>query len=314
MPVDDVNDGDLVSATWGDQVRTSIAALEAAPPAHVHDMGETGDISVLAFGNSALAGSTGEYADAGHRHAMPTSAVTTSGLTVSATDRILGRDTAGAGAIEEMTAAQAKTLLGIGVTDISVAGNSIVGKNTGSAGAGINLTIQQVLAMASGTSFPGSPSAGDRFYRTDLDNQFVYDGTRWFTSYLLNQPAAYNGATAQPYAATTNDMDRISGAIPTGYSGMYLVNIATSFIVAGGGSVLSASHKWVGTFTAKPGATVHATQNIDSGASSAPRQVVSAVNAILATTDFYLDIDWTRTGTPGNLIVQSTLYYRLIAT
>ena len=34
-------------------------------------------------------------------------------------------------------------------------------------------------AMKQGTSFPGSPNEGDFFYRTDLDNVYVYDGSSW---------------------------------------------------------------------------------------------------------------------------------------
>jgi len=34
-------------------------------------------------------------------------------------------------------------------------------------------------ALSSGTSFPGSPSEGDLFYRTDLHRWYIYDGTSW---------------------------------------------------------------------------------------------------------------------------------------
>lgn len=35
-------------------------------------------------------------------------------------------------------------------------------------------------ALQSGSSFPGSPSAGDRYQRSDIDYMvFVYDGTQW---------------------------------------------------------------------------------------------------------------------------------------
>lgn len=39
---------------------------------HVVDFGEAGDISTQAFADAAAAGTTGEIADAGHKHAMPT--------------------------------------------------------------------------------------------------------------------------------------------------------------------------------------------------------------------------------------------------
>ena len=41
----------------------------------------------------------------------------------------------------------------------------------------LDTAIERVLG--SGTSFPGSPAEGDRFYRTDEDKLYVYDGSAW---------------------------------------------------------------------------------------------------------------------------------------
>ena len=41
--------------------------------------------------------------------------------------------------------------------------------------------------ISSGTSMPGSPSTNDRFYRTDLELVFHYDGTRWVTDTLFRE-------------------------------------------------------------------------------------------------------------------------------
>ena len=99
---------------------------------------------------------------------------------VSATDRLLGRDTAGAGDVEEITPANVRTMLNVadgannyshpnhsgdvtssgdGATTIAndavtyaklqnVAANSILGNNTGSAANAIELTAAQVRALA----------------------------------------------------------------------------------------------------------------------------------------------------------------------
>jgi hypothetical protein len=99
---------------------------------------------------------------------------------VSATDRLLGRDTAGAGDVEEITPANVRTMLNVadganayshpnhsgdvtssgdGATTIAndavtyaklqnVAANSILGNNTGSAADAIELTATQVRALA----------------------------------------------------------------------------------------------------------------------------------------------------------------------
>lgn len=36
----------------------------------------------------------------------------------------------------------------------------------------------------SGTSFPGSPSTGDKFYRSDRHIEYYYDGTRWLSTQM----------------------------------------------------------------------------------------------------------------------------------
>jgi hypothetical protein len=44
--------------------------------------------------------------------------------------------------------------------------------------AGFDMQGKGVVNANAGTSFPGSPTDGDRFYRTDLDWDFIYDGGR----------------------------------------------------------------------------------------------------------------------------------------
>lgn len=73
-----------------------------------------------AFGDSAAAGSAGKAARRDHKHAWPTAAVTTSGLT-QATGKLLGRSTAGTGAIEEITLG---TNLSFSGTTLNAAGGS----------------------------------------------------------------------------------------------------------------------------------------------------------------------------------------------
>lgn len=51
---------------------------------HVVDFGEAGDISTQAFGDAAAAGTTGEIADAGHKHAWPSLGTTAAAVGTSA--------------------------------------------------------------------------------------------------------------------------------------------------------------------------------------------------------------------------------------
>jgi hypothetical protein len=65
--------------------------------------------STQAFGDSAATGTSDTYTRGDHKHAMPTAAITTSGLTQT-TGTLLGRTTAATGAIEQITAGSGLTL------------------------------------------------------------------------------------------------------------------------------------------------------------------------------------------------------------
>lgn len=52
-----------------------------------------------------------------------------------------------------------------------------------------------------GTSFPGSPASGDRFYRTDRKIEYEYDGTRWLSVSQHRVAIATNRALS-PFSAT----------------------------------------------------------------------------------------------------------------
>ena len=65
--------------------------------------------STQAFGDSAAVGTADTFTRGDHKHAMPTAAITTSGLT-QATARLLGRTTASTGAVEEITVGSGLTL------------------------------------------------------------------------------------------------------------------------------------------------------------------------------------------------------------
>lgn len=55
---------------------------------------------------------------------------------------------------------------------------------------------------SSGTSFPGSPSTNDRFYRTDRQIEYYYDGTRWLSTQLFT--LALQNSTSQTTTFATD--------------------------------------------------------------------------------------------------------------
>lgn len=164
--------------------------------------------------------------------------------------------------------------------------------------------------LPTGTSFPGSPSTNDLFYRTDLSLLCFYDGTRWLS---LNQYSANferNGSVAEPIAASTTayKLMPLSEAI-------WVENLYYLFFVNSGGTALGASHKWVLTLRIGDGGTTISTVNIDSGASNAFRGSSNlAINQATTTSDLVLEWSATKTGTPGSLQSWPRVEYRRILT
>jgi hypothetical protein len=169
--------------------------------------------------------------------------------------------------------------------------------------------------LGAGTAFPSQKQTGDRFYRTDLSGDYYYDGTRWLS--LAAGQVAFPLATDPPLSGT-GVLHRMTMPGALGGSDVYLAAVIGSFFV-NGGTALSASHKWVGTVSKSntAGSTSLGTITIDSGASSQWRALTTlSIGAVAALASGYVDleINWVKTGTPGNLYVNVMLAYRTVAT
>lgn len=169
--------------------------------------------------------------------------------------------------------------------------------------------------MASGSAFPGSPSSGDLFYRTDLHLECFYDGTRWLTLSQYDTNMSRIGDASEPQSATkVNQYTMALGQT------LYIEELYIGFYV-NGGTALSGSHKWVVTLRELTSAgtdgtaSTIATINIDSGTSSIFRQAsATGINTATLATDSVLNINVTKTGTPGTLYLKPLLRYRRILT
>lgn len=171
-------------------------------------------------------------------------------------------------------------------------------------------------APAQGTSFPGSPATNELFFRTDLGLDFFYNGTRWLSVQLFKTDFVPNASAAIGGLSATQADAYAVGVHVTPGSDLWLEQYVTQFFVVGGGSALSASHKWVGDMHKRDSAasnTTLSTTTIDSGSSGAFRTNSQTINALLSATYFWLSTTWTKTGTPGNLLSQSYLTYRIVA-
>jgi hypothetical protein len=168
----------------------------------------------------------------------------------------------------------------------------------------------------SGVAFPGSPTNGQRFLRTDLGIEFRYDGTRWLSMQIFTKEMRWTGSSLS-ITATSIDILRAGAPALQGGSDIYLLKHMCRFIVASGLSALSGSHKWVGDFhkydSAVASTTVAGPLNIDSGASGTLRTIETTINALLGT-GVWFSTTWTKTGTPGSLQSYEEISYRIVAT
>ena len=171
------------------------------------------------------------------------------------------------------------------------------------------------VKMNAATAFPGSPTADDLCYRTDYNLWFFYDGTRWLTETLFE---ALHSTQFGFISATTGVLQRLPLPHSPWVGDIWVEDCEMVVFVNTGGTALSASHKWVGSFqkTDSAGAvTTIGTCTIDSGNSNEWRRVRADVDAVVAQAT-YFNTEWTftKTGTPGNLAGLTSHTYRLIAT
>jgi hypothetical protein len=187
-----------------------------------------------------------------------------------------------------------------------------------------SIDTSDAVLQGGGTSFPGSPTTGDRFYRTDYRMWFFYDGTRWLSDqlFLANSGTfAASGTYATSISATQTSVNRISFPHSLG-TDIWIEDFTVVALISSGGSALSASHKWVGSLMkvdASNAGTSMGTCSIDSGTSSPTWHNRKAdIDALLGTTATYshVRLDWTKTGTPGalNITAPFAITYRIVAT
>lgn len=155
-----------------------------------------------------------------------------------------------------------------------------------------------------GTAFPGSPTAGDRFWRTDLGFDCYYDGARWLSSHEYTaefQP----WEASPPYGATVNAL--ISPA-HSDYPSIYITRawwLAYVFVVN------NVSNYWVVNMQ-RDGGNVWSVSSASYAANSVIA-VSTALNMVNNPSSFFM---WNlaKFGSPGNMQFSGTFRYRLVLT
>jgi hypothetical protein len=165
-----------------------------------------------------------------------------------------------------------------------------------------------VLAFQGGTAFPATPGTGLKFFRSDLGLECYYDGAQWLTVNVYM--ADYCSAAVS--ADSTLDIARVR----TDYK-IYVTRVAfTTFVV----TTNTGSAYWTltlksttATHSAATNVHVFTTATHSPDAYTATETATMSVGAAPANTGA-LQLDVTKTSTPGNLYVKIGVYYRLIIT
>lgn len=155
-----------------------------------------------------------------------------------------------------------------------------------------------------GDSFPGSPATGQKFYRTDLNMLFYYDGTLWLTvqEFSLSFGGTINSADFAAYLPVRQGFQ------------FYLTRFTCVTFVSG---TSNGSNYWTVAISWRTEA------NADTLLLSFATAADTGLNWInhdhdideaLPSTTRALRIAGNKTGSPGGLYTPITIYYRLIVT
>ena len=169
------------------------------------------------------------------------------------------------------------------------------------AGSETDLTAGGSSGVDSGTSFPGTPSSGDLFFHTTHDVLFTYDGTRWICT--CPHEMTFNTKDAVVFSGISISTNPISRAVVPWKAtlGIWLAEWDLTTIVL---TPNDGSNFWL----ARLGSTVLGGTNTDlatgistSGDTNTTHaHHTEALAAVLDANATYMDVDVTKTLSPGN--------------
>lgn len=162
--------------------------------------------------------------------------------------------------------------------------------------------------VPSGTAFPSSPAAGERFFRTDTGFEYFYDGSRWLTTCEFVVPIV--GLTQ--YSANADTPAVLVSATDT----FRITRITMSTYVA---TTNNGSNYWnvalQGVNDAFTAFTVISTANTSAqSANTFVRSAPTASDPQLASGRAALRLGLTKTGSPGDLRIMLSVHYRFVIT
>jgi hypothetical protein len=171
-------------------------------------------------------------------------------------------------------------------------------------------TLSPAAPTPTGTSFPGSPTTNDRFYRTDRAIEYYWDGTRWLSTQIHYLPISSTDALLP----LTGSKPALCRAVNP-WAGLYAIFMLDGVYH----SYISANMTWTLDIYAVNGgvtgaiATRSTSGDWVSGGSVATHQSFRvANNAVLPVTYDVIQADATLVSGTGSLYCTFGLTYRLI--
>ena len=224
----------------------------------------------------------------------------------------LGED----GLLHLKDSAGAVTDIGGGGGDITTdpawaaAGDLIVGSGNDSASVLTKGAAGGVLAMGNsaviwnaGTSFPASKATGDRYWRTDLDMEFFWDGTRWVTTQL------FHGGSAGMASFTTGDTRWYVPLASQGGLDVWLDSWSGSRY---SGGTNNGSHYWIISIEKFSDDLTIASINTSADTAGTLYQNTGTIGVVATEGAVYFN--YAKSGTPTSHYPLAGFTYRLIAT
>lgn len=157
------------------------------------------------------------------------------------------------------------------------------------------------IGLSTGTSFPGSPTTGDIFWRSDRSIEYFYDGTRWLSTQLftlqIDQQDALN-----PSTGTVGFRNRTVNP----WAGKYDIYVEEGVF----GYFLSAAGNWTLNIVDQNAVTLITTTVSTATTHTTVRVTENAVYANASYANFNLSLV-ENSGT-ASLFVYAALVYRLI--
>lgn len=151
-----------------------------------------------------------------------------------------------------------------------------------------------------GSSFPGSPSSGDKFYRTDRNLLYYYDGTRWLT--------------VQLFTAHGNFSAGLSATTEIAHIGLFEPTYDVYFVALRGMTFVSTTNNGTSFWTVnvKKVSDSSVIGSFNTSADTANTLTSHVANIGATSTEKAVYIDVVKTSAPGNVSPYITLTYRLV--